>query len=55
MFEILGLNSKFNAKSNCTGPEPLISVWQTGQTSFTRQFNHHFFKIPSAPDAGISS
>jgi hypothetical protein len=55
MLEILGLILKFNTKSNCNGPEPVKPVWQTGQTGFASQFNHHFFKTPSAPDAGISS
>jgi hypothetical protein len=55
MFEILGLILKFNTKSNYTGPKPVRPVWQTGQTGFASQFNHHFFKTPSAPDADISS
>jgi hypothetical protein len=55
MFEILGLILKFNTKSNCTGPEPVTPVWQTDHTGFASQFSQHFFKTPTAPDAGISS
>jgi hypothetical protein len=41
IYGILELILKSNTKSDCTGPEPVRPVWQTGQTDFASQSNQH--------------
>jgi hypothetical protein len=50
IFGILELILKSNTKSNCSRPELVRQVWQTGQTGFASQSNQHsssrFLQLP---------